>query len=76
MRDEQLVGEEHIAEFLRRIAMRYEKTVNPVFEGHRTTYPGQKPVTASQTVGFAMMYTNPSAIYAVVGHQLLITPGS
>jgi len=70
-----LVGDEHIGEFLRRLAMAYEARVNPVFEGHRTTYPGETRIGMSQAIGFGFMYTSPGAVYAVAGHQLLTTPG-
>jgi len=65
------IGEEHFAEFLRRIAIDFDKRANPVFEGHRTTYPGQQPVTYSQAIGLGIMYTSPAAFYAAGGHQLL-----
>jgi len=70
-----IVGEEHIAEFLRRMAIDFDRRVNPVFEGHRTTYPGQSRITMSQAIGFGFMYTSPSAIYAVATYQLAVSPG-
>jgi len=69
-----LPGEEQIASFLRRMAFAFDRRMNPVFEGHRTTYPGQANIGIRDAVGFALMKTTPYAVYAVVGHQLLQTP--
>ncbi len=70
-----MVGEEHFAEFLRRMAFAYDKRVNPVFEGHRTTYPGEARIGMSQAIGYGFMYTSSPAIYTVASHQLLVAPG-
>lgn len=74
-RQHSIVGEEYVAEFLRRMAFAYDRRVNPVFEGHRTTYPGESRIGVSQAIGFGFMYTSPSGIYSVAGHQLMVTPG-
>lgn len=69
-----VVGEEYIAKFIRQLALAYEGRVNPVFEGHRTTYPGESRIGVSQAIGFGMMYTSPGGAYALFGHQLFVTP--
>ncbi len=68
-------AEEQVASFLRKMAFAVDRRMNPVFEGHRTTYPGQANIGMKDAIGFGMMYTTPYAVYAVVGHQLLKTPG-
>ena len=68
-------GEEQIAQFLRRIALDFNKRCNPVFEGHRTTYPGQQRIGMSQAIGFGFMYSSPGAVYSVAAYQLLTIPG-
>ena len=68
-------GEEQVASFLRKMAFAIDRRMNPVFEGHRTTYPGQANLGMKDAIGFGLMYTTPYAVYAVVGHQLLKTPG-
>jgi len=67
-------AEEQIASFLRKMAFAVDARMNPVFEGHRTTYPGQANIGMRHAVGFGMMYTSPYAVYAVTAHQLLKTP--
>ncbi len=68
-------GEEQVASFLRKMAFAVDKRMNPVFEGHRTTYPGQANIGMRDAIGFGLMYTSPYAGYAIVGHQFLKTPG-
>lgn len=69
-------GEEQIAEMLRRIAMDFNKRANPVFEGHRTTYPGQQPMSVLNAVGYGFMAVTPKAAYAYAAHQVLRTPSA
>jgi hypothetical protein len=75
MNEYQLTGEEHFARMLKQISLDFNKRTNPVFEGHRTTYPGQRPITIGQAVGFGLMATSPSAAYSAAAYQLLSTPG-
>ncbi len=75
MKDKYITGEELFAEMLRKISIDFDKRMNPVFEGHRTTYPGQNPMTMAQAIGYGLMITSPSAVYTTAAYQLLTTPG-
>ncbi len=75
MKDNYLTGEELFADMLRKISLGFDKRMNPVFEGHRTTYPGQSPITMGQAIGYGFMITSPSAVYTAAAYQLLATPG-
>jgi hypothetical protein len=66
-------GAEEIARFLRNMALAFDQRMNPVFEGHRTTYPGQANIGLTQAIGFGMMYTSPSAALAVMNAELMRT---
>ncbi len=69
----EIIGEVHIARFLRNMALAFDQRMNPVFEGHRTTYPGEAKIGFGQAVGFGMMYTSPSAALAVMNAELMRT---
>jgi hypothetical protein len=70
-----LTAEEHFAKMLRMIALDFDKRMNPVFEGHRTTYPGASRITMGHAIGYGLMVTSPSALYSAAAYQLYTTPG-
>jgi len=63
-----------MGDFARFVADNFERRMNPVFEGHRTNVPGQKPITMAHAIGFGMMYTSPKAVFAATSHELAMTP--
>lgn len=68
------IGADDIAKFLKFIADDFQRRANPTFDGHRTTYPGQQPMTFRHAVGYGFMATSPKAVYAAVAHETLMTP--
>jgi len=67
-------GADDIAKFLKFLADDFQRRANPSFDGHRTTYPGQKSITPRHAVGYGLMATSPKAVYSAVAHETLMTP--
>ena len=71
---EYLLPGDDMGKFLKTIADSFQRRMNPTFDGHRTTYPGQQPIGWKSAVGYGLMSTSPKAVYAVAARQLLVVP--
>ena len=65
---------EEMARFLRAMSDDISRRTNPVFEGHRTTYPGQVNFTWQQAVGYGSMIFGTRAAAAFTAKETLAMP--
>jgi len=65
---------ESMGEFLRQAAISFDRRMNPVFEGHRTTYPGYRPVTTTEAIGLFSSRTLPIMAGSYASSELMLTP--
>jgi len=66
---------EGMADFMRRMARGVDRRFNPVFDGHRTTYPGQQNYRWYQAVGLLSAWTMPRVVAVYAASELVKTPG-